>query len=214
MTPVAYLLPGWGTPPERLRPLRTALDDVGVESRVWRYAPSGTLSTIVDALTSAARDEDRPLHLVGHSLGGIVVAAATLAAPDAVRTVTTVNAPWRGTWLGYTGSTELARQLRWGSSDLRELRRDLARHLRHETGPRWRVIAMYGDLGTPPSTAAATPTGPRLSRTLLPLWGHSVSLLTPRLTDDVVRHIVADGPTTDARRVAADADGERAEAAG
>jgi pimeloyl-ACP methyl ester carboxylesterase len=194
------LLPGWGTHPERLGPLAERVRAAGRSTRLVSYTPDGT----IDALARRVRDlaPDGPLHLVGHSLGGLVVAAAALRhLTGRVRTVTTVNAPWRGTWVAYTGDTTLTRELRWGAPALDALRDELAAHLADEDGPRWLVLGMAGDLATPATTSLTVPRGPRLERRLLPLAGHSQSLLAPRLHDVVAAHVdragVAQRPPAD-----------------
>jgi pimeloyl-ACP methyl ester carboxylesterase len=172
------LLPGWGTHPERLGPLAERVRAAGRSTRLVSYTPDGT----IDALARRVRDlaPDGPLHLVGHSLGGLVVAAAALRhLTGRVRTVTTVN----------------------GAPALDALRDELAAHLADEDGPRWLVLGMAGDLATPATTSLTVPRGPRLERRLLPLAGHSQSLLAPRLHDVVAAHVdragVAQRPPAD-----------------
>lgn len=182
------LLPGWGTAPARLEPLAGDLAALGLDTEVLTYEPTGTIDELGGRLAEAVGrpgDEPSDLHLVGHSLGGLVSAAAALGPlAGRVASVTTVNAPWRGTWLGWTGDSPLAEALRWGREPLRRLRARLAGHLDAPSGPSWHLVGALGDLGVA-VTSATLPVGPaarpRLERSVVPVAGHSVSLLAPRL---------------------------------
>ena len=175
-----------------------ALSATGAVARVWSYTPEGALPELVDALATTVRatremhDPQDRLHLVGHSLGGLVVAATVLRRLDHdVDSVTTINTPWRGTWVSYTGTGPLARALRWGSPALTELRGELADHLIRPAGPRWLLVAAAGDLATPATTSLATGiTGGRLTRRVVAATGHSVSLTSDRLIEAVRAHVV------------------------
>ena len=78
----ALLLAGYGTDQRRLHPLRDALHAAGVDARVWPYRPVGTVAALAAALGDRIDrvDADR-IHLVGHSFGGIVCAAARCGRP-------------------------------------------------------------------------------------------------------------------------------------
>lgn len=200
MRETTLLLPGWGTDPGRLAPLASRVRAAGTDTRVVPYSPEGTIDDLARRLRDVA--PAGVLHLVGHSLGGLVVAAAALRhLGERVASVTTVNAPWRGTWVAYTGDTTLTRELRWGSPVLDGLRDELAGHLGAPDGPRWLVVGMAGDLATPASTSLTVPRGGRLERRLLPLTGHSTSLLATRLHEVVAEHVAA-SRRDDARRSA------------
>jgi pimeloyl-ACP methyl ester carboxylesterase len=210
---LVLLLPGWGTPAGRMEPLSDALSRAGAVARVWSYTPEGALDELVDAFVTAAdahrtlHAADDRLHLVGHSLGGVVAAAAALRRRGEIASVTTINTPWRGTWVSYTGTGPLARSLRWGSPLLADLREDLAADLAADAGPRWLLLAAAGDLATPATTSlAGGPPTHRLSRRVVAATGHSVSLTSDRLITSVVDHVLEDRePPTGA--VAGDATG-------
>lgn len=196
-TPSALLLAGWGTDPRRLHPLRDALRARDVDAAVWPYHPVGSLADLGAQLRERVASRPGPVHLIGHSLGGLVAARATLDPADAderVASVTTVNTPWRGTWAAYTGSGGLATALRWRSGELRALREALAAHHEHEEdGPRWLLLSALGDLAAPASTALRTGVrGPRLERRVVPVNGHSLSLFSPKVIDAVVDHVTGD----------------------
>lgn len=194
---LVLLVPGWGTPPTRLEPMSDALSRAGAVARVWSYTPEGAIEELVDQFATAARavrDLHAPadrLHLVGHSLGGLVVAATALRELRSdVATVTTVNTPWRGTWASRTGSGPLSRSLRRGSINLSGLRDELAADLARHTGPRWLFLAAAGDLTAPPTTSLAGPPAcERLQRRVVAAAGHSVSLTSDRVIDAVRAHL-------------------------
>ena len=197
-TDLVLLLPGWGTPPARLEPMSAALDDAGAVSRVWSYTPEGAFPELVEQFTTAAEatvamhePEDR-LHFVGHSLGGVVAAATALRRMrGVVASVTTINTPWRGTWVSYTGTGPLARALRWGSPLLGDLRDELVADLDQPDTPRWLLVSAAGDLATPATTSLGIVTASdRLTRRVAAATGHSVSLSSPRVIDLVRAHVL------------------------
>lgn len=209
--PTALLLPGWGTSPERLRPLASALAAAGMDARPWAYDPVGSIESIgrllaeaVEHAAHAATDDE--VHLIGHSLGGLVAASAVAQFGAPVSSVTTVNSPWRGTWAAWTAhpGDPLGRELRWRADSLHELRRALAAHLADGDGPRWTIVSAALDLAAPPSSALRTPDGARLTKALVGVSGHSVSLLHPKLIDRVVAAVdVRCPPSREPRRLPA-----------
>lgn len=205
---LVLLLPGWGTPAARLEPMSGALSRAGAIARVWSYTPQGAFPELVERFATTAEatralhePEDR-LHFVGHSLGGVVAAATALRRLDGhVATVTTINTPWRGTWVSYTGTGPLAQALRWGSPLLADLRADLASHLDRPRGPRWMLVSAAGDLATPATTSlAGAPPSARLTRRVVAATGHSVSLASERVIDVVRHHVLGEPPVASAGR--------------
>lgn len=197
-TDLVLILPGWGTPPARMEPLSRALERAGAVARVWSYTPEGSFDELIDQvalMTRSLRDLHDPgdrLHLVGHSLGGAAVAATALRElPGEIASVTTINTPWRGTWVSYTGSGPLSRALRWKSPELSALRAELRADLEDDRGPRWLLLAAAGDLATPATTAVfGAPPSPRLQRRVVAAAGHSTSLASERVIDAVVEHVL------------------------
>lgn len=204
-TDLVLLLPGWGTPATRLGPMADALTGAGALARVWSYTPQGAFPELIEQFATAAEatlemheDRDR-LHLVGHSLGGLVVAATALQRlPGRVASVTTINTPWRGTWVSYTGTGPLARALRWGSPLLSDLRDELGEDLDRDDGARWLLLAAAGDLATPVTTSLAVVSpSDRLRRRVVRATGHSVSLTSDRVIDAVRAHVLDTEPQED-----------------
>ncbi len=191
--PTALALPGWGTASDRMQPICDALAQAGVAARPWRYEARGSIRSLGARLAAAAAAESDPVHLVGHSLGGLVAASAVLHHGAPVASVTTVNSPWRGTWAAWTAhpGDPLGQELRWGSDSLDELRSVLAHHLRGDDGPRWSVLSAAGDLAVPITGSTRVPDGERLTTRIVPVHGHSVSLLHERMVAAVADHVVA-----------------------
>lgn len=182
----ALLLPGWGTDPARLAPMAAALRADGVDAAVWGYRPRGTLDGLTRCLQHAISDAREPVHLVGHSLGGIVAASAALRDPAAVTSVTTINAPWRGTWVSFTGHGPLADALRWRSRELTALRDRLGAV--SDPRPSWLLLGVLADLATPATTALRA--GARtVRRRVVPGAGHSLCLGSERLIEEVRGHV-------------------------
>lgn len=191
--PHAFALPGWGTSAARLRPICAALSDRGLATRCWSYTPRGSIHALGETLAEATADAGGgEVHLVGHSLGGLVAASAVLHHGAPVASVTTVNAPWRGTWAAWTAHPEdpLGRELRWGSQALAELRHALQDHLDATIGPRWSLLSAAGDLAAPPTGALRVPQGDRLATRVVPVTGHSVSLVHHRMVAAVTGHVL------------------------
>lgn len=191
---VALTLPGWGTSPARLGPLLDRLRGQGVDARPFEYRATGSITRIGATLATAVGElrEQGPVHLVGHSLGGLAAASAVLDHGADVASVTTVNTPWRGTWAAWTADDHepLGHDLRWGAEALTRLRDRLGAHLRRPDGPRWAVVAAAIDLAAPLTTSLRTPGGPRLARSVVPVHGHSLSLLNDRMVDALVESVL------------------------
>jgi hypothetical protein len=51
---------------------------------------------LLEVIDQARRETKRPVHLIGHSLGGLLARAAAAQMPGAVASVTTLGAPFRG----------------------------------------------------------------------------------------------------------------------
>lgn len=105
--PPVLVLHGWGSAPEQYAPLLWRLANQGrravaltlpgfADSAVpHRSTMRGVLDMLLEAVHEIGLDEE-PLDLVGHSLGGLVVARMAQVLPAAPRTVVLVNAAGGG----------------------------------------------------------------------------------------------------------------------
>lgn len=188
----ALALPGWGTSPARMVPICDELSAHGIHAKPWRYDPVGSIRSLGMHLARVLASRTGPIHLVGHSLGGLVVASAVVHHGADAASVTTINSPWRGTWAAWTAhpGDPLGQELRWGADALRDLRAALAHHLEEPSGPRWSVLSAAGDLAVPITGSTRVPSGERLTTWIVPANGHSVSLLHERMIDAVVGSVV------------------------
>ena len=89
-------LPGWKAPEASNLPLRSFLRFLGYDTRPWglgtnRGTPERDAQQLADQL--AARPDERPVALVGWSLGGTVAREIARAVPDCVACVVTFGSP-------------------------------------------------------------------------------------------------------------------------
>lgn len=86
----------------------------------WRFTPLQNAELLRDALRSARADTGRKVHLVGHSMGGLVARAYCLLHPeeaaDTVQQVITLGTP-------YLGAAEAIRTLAEGGETVRLVQR-------------------------------------------------------------------------------------------
>lgn len=200
---VALVLPGWGTSVTRLDAMCAGLREAGVDARAHGYSATGSIDAIGSALAEivATHAQSGPVHLVGHSLGGLASASAVLEHGAQVATVTTINTPWRGTWVAWTADPHdpLGHELRWRSPRLQTLRRSLATHLATDAdGPHWTLLAAAVDLAATPATSLRVASGRRLETDVVGVTGHSLSLMKPAMIARVVRAVAGDPGTADA----------------
>lgn len=95
------LLPGFGTHPVRMKPLRLALEAAGHRVSDWglgfNFGPTEErFERLCERVVTMARKEGEPLVLVGWSLGGIFTREVAKAHPEAVRLVVTMGTPFSG----------------------------------------------------------------------------------------------------------------------
>ena len=95
------LLPGFGTHPVRMRPLRRGLATAGHRVGDWGLgwnlgATPERLDALCDALEAQAAREGEPVALIGWSLGGLFAREAAKRVPHAVRLVVTMGSPFSG----------------------------------------------------------------------------------------------------------------------
>jgi pimeloyl-ACP methyl ester carboxylesterase len=134
---------------------------------------------LVGEVPTVLSQADRPdLHLIGHSLGGLVARYAVqhLGLDRVTRSVVTVATPHHGSLLALFGPGPAAAQLRPGSVLLRELPPlETTRHVK------WAVIHAGADF-----VVAPPPAGEVVS---LAGYGHRSILSAPELAEAVVGHL-------------------------
>lgn len=123
------------------------------------------------------------IHLVAHSLGGIIARyyVTRLDGDERVHTLVTLGSPHHGTWMAHLLPTRIARQLRPGSPLLRELDAPA-------DDCRTRMIAMWSDTDEaifPAGNAALRQSGVHVTNVELNGVGH----LTLPILPTVVHHI-------------------------
>lgn len=95
------LLPGFGTHPARMKPLRLALEAAGHRVSDWglgfNFGPTeDRFERLCERVATMARKEGEPLVLVGWSLGGLFAREVAKRHPEAVRLVITMGTPFSG----------------------------------------------------------------------------------------------------------------------
>jgi Palmitoyl protein thioesterase len=128
------------------------------------------------------------LHLVGHSLGGVVVryAVQRLGLARHVGTAVTVAAPHRGTPVASLGWGGAARALRPGSPVLEDLQRP-----GDGVGVHWMAYYSDRDLIVGPDSARLDEDSSRAVNVAVPNVGHLGVLRAPVFLGSVVRQLLA-----------------------
>jgi pimeloyl-ACP methyl ester carboxylesterase len=167
-----------------MRPLRARLEAQGVATAAMSYAPGLGVAALADRLGEWLGEVDARIHLIGHSLGGIVARYYSQAAGDR-RVVQTISlaSPFAGVKIGGAGwlgsSLQLYRDLSENSALLRELR--LSRGVPHLS------IVAADDSLIPASFSHALPGGEVV---VLDQAGHNALLFDARVVDHVTRRVV------------------------
>jgi pimeloyl-ACP methyl ester carboxylesterase len=197
-TPV-ILVHGYGGNRSHWLPLELELRRAGFANvHTVAYNPvTTTLAGTAGALRTACREAmaasgSNHVHLVGHSLGGVVVryAVQRLGLAADVRTAVTVAAPHRGTPLASWGWGPLARVLRPGSPLLKDLDRATA-----AVGVRWVAYWSDADLVVRPGSARLDEQGSPAVNVLVPDVGHLGILRAPAFLGSLRQLLLdAEGP--------------------
>jgi Predicted acetyltransferases and hydrolases with the alpha/beta hydrolase fold len=164
----------WGSV-TRLRLMQRRLAAAGVRDvETFAYRASGfcCLEEEGRRLAEHVAGLERPVNLVGYSMGGLVVQAARLANPDLdIRRVAFINTPHRGSLLAHWLPGAAIRQMRPGSKFLEKL-----------ASLEWSVptLAIWtpGDLMVVPASSAAWPRATLTARCRVP--AHIWPLFCPR----------------------------------
>jgi pimeloyl-ACP methyl ester carboxylesterase len=137
---------------------------------------------LVRMLTGAER-----VHLVGHSLGGLLIRwyVQELDGAEVVDTAITVASPHEGAWLASAAVGRTARQLVPGSWVLEQLARPVPPD---RSGTRTRWIAYYSNLDLLVPTTSAMIRHPDLRATNIFVrdHGHLSSMVSPRVARSIV----------------------------
>jgi Alpha/beta hydrolase family len=123
MTPT-YILDGiWGGH-TRWERLRRSVELAGNPGHIWRYDNSGMVSLEVLAaqLVEELQTIDKPFHLVGYSMGGLVIREAMRQATDLpLRRTALLHSPHGGSFVAGLLPLVACREMRPGSAFLRRL---------------------------------------------------------------------------------------------
>jgi pimeloyl-ACP methyl ester carboxylesterase len=113
----------WGSH-KRWERLRSRIEKEVGPCAIWRYDNSGRIS--IEALASVLTEEltriNRPVNLIGYSMGGLVIREALRQKPESkVLKVALLNSPNRGSAAAYLVPLSACREMRPGSAFLRQL---------------------------------------------------------------------------------------------
>jgi len=183
--PHTLILDGiWGAP-ARWEPLRKKLSRAVGPSVIWPYNSSGTasLEQLAKMLAADLLAHGAPLHLVGYSMGGLIVREALRQNPRLpVRSVALLHTPHYGSLAGYFLPLTACREMRPGSSFLRRLN---AAPWPHRTLVTW----CPWDLMVLPGHSACWKMATRTIRCDLP--AHNWPILSSRIHAEIVRFFSA-----------------------
>jgi len=192
-TPV-LLLHGYGSTDAAWQPVVRRLSGAGVtDLRLARYdafrlSVADVASRLVDLAYAAMEDAgSRAVHLVGHSLGGLVAryAVQCRGLDHHAVTVATIATPHRGSRFAHIGWGASAADLRPGSAALAELESALP-----STAVRWVTYYSTADLVAPPSTAMLCNPAFDATNVHVPNVGHLSIVRSPMLADSLVDQLL------------------------
>jgi pimeloyl-ACP methyl ester carboxylesterase len=126
------------------------------------------------------------VHVIGHSLGGLVVRYAVTGAGTGplIRAAVTVATPHGGCRLALLGIGPAVAQLRPGSAVLRHLETSAS-----AGSTRWAAFWSDADLVVSPNRARIRPPALAARNTCIPGEGHLSILQSPRLAREVLAHL-------------------------
>ncbi|MEO6053205.1 MAG: hypothetical protein ABIP97_04260 [Chthoniobacterales bacterium] len=114
-------LGGWHT---RWEPLRKRVEKAIGPARIWHYPSGGgvSLEVLGERLAEELGEAKGPFHLIGYSMGGLIVREALRVRPDlAVKRVVTLHTPHGGSGMAHFVPRAALKQMRPGSAFLKQL---------------------------------------------------------------------------------------------
>jgi pimeloyl-ACP methyl ester carboxylesterase len=165
-----------------MRPLRARLERHGVATAAISYIPGPSIHEVAEGVARWLDGVPARIHLVGHSLGGVVAryAAVRFGAGRVVQTISLAS-PFAGVKVGpLVQRVPLARDLDEGSEVLRELRFD-------RSIPHLSVISREDHM-IPAPLSHALPGGEVL---VLEATGHNALLFDRRVEDAIATRVVS-----------------------
>lgn len=112
---------GWHT---RWEKLRHSLEKSGGAGHIWQYDNSGktSLEVVAGRLVEELRSLDQPFHLVGYSMGGLVIREAMRQAPELpLKKAAFLHSPHNGSFAAHFLPLPACREMRPGSEFLKRL---------------------------------------------------------------------------------------------
>ncbi|MEO8205388.1 MAG: hypothetical protein ABI615_04350 [Chthoniobacterales bacterium] len=123
-TPETWIVDGLGGGHSRWERLRKRLEkDIG-PSHIWRYPSGGSvcLHVLGEQLAEQLAKSDGSFHLIGYSMGGLIVREALRVRPElAVKRVITLHTPHGGSNMARFVPRTALKQMRPGSDFLKQL---------------------------------------------------------------------------------------------
>jgi triacylglycerol lipase len=180
-----------------------ALSARGLTVDAISYAPVGNsveqlaAQLVAEVEGTLSRTGADKLHLVGHSLGGVVIAQAILdpRLSGRVDTVITLGSPFGGSpWAGALPVLELVRALRAGSPLLRRLASTPL-----PDGVRWLSVTAALDIIVP--GLRSVPSHPQVETITFDGVGHLGMLLSPKIIAYITAALSAEGAASAAEPV-------------
>lgn len=155
------------------------------DCRIWRYNTSGLVSieSISSLLVKDLRGLDTDFHLIGYSMGGIVIREAMRQAPELrLKKTVLLHSPHRGTHMARLLPLPAMREMRPGSAFLRRLDEV---EWRHPTLASW----CSGDLMILPGSSACWSKASNVLHSPVP--AHAWPIFSSRIHQRVVQFLNA-----------------------
>ena len=191
------LVHGFGGTRSSWSVIANALSDRGIVVDTIAYSPLGnSVEQLADELVAAvqrtlSQSGADKVNLVGHSLGGVVIAQAIAGGGlvGLVDTVITLGSPFGGSpWAALLPFGDLLRALRQGSPQLRRLASGPV-----PVGVRWLSVTAALDIIVP--GLRSVPAHADVETITVDGIGHLGMLISPRVVDYIIAALTAHGPS-------------------